>query len=99
MTRVVFVNPLDTSATARGLGLKAPPLNLMYLAGAVEKAGFVPRIVDANLLNAPPVYGRRDHSAVASAPCRPDRNDRDDLKGVPGTSGKSATCCRSVSFS
>ncbi len=54
MTRVVFVNPLDTSATARGLGLKAPPLNLMYLAGAVEKAGFVPRIVDANLLNAPP---------------------------------------------
>ncbi|MFA6332542.1 MAG: radical SAM protein [Methanoregula sp.] len=54
MTRVVFVNPLDTSLTARGLGLKTPPLNLMYLAGAVEQAGFFPDIIDANLLNAPP---------------------------------------------
>ncbi|ACL16013.1 B12-binding domain-containing radical SAM protein [Methanosphaerula palustris] len=54
MTRVVFVNPLDSSITTTGLGLKAPPLNLMYLAGAVEQAGFSPSIVDANLLNAPP---------------------------------------------
>ena len=49
MTRVVFVNPLDTSVASTGLGLKAPPLNLMYLAGAVEQAGFLPHIVDANL--------------------------------------------------
>jgi len=54
MTRVVFVNPVDTSVVAKGLGLKAPPLNLMYLAGAVEQAGFFPHIIDANLLNALP---------------------------------------------
>jgi radical SAM superfamily enzyme YgiQ (UPF0313 family) len=54
MTRVAFVNPLDTSLASRGLGLKAPPLNLMYLAAAVERAGFSPHIIDANLLNAPP---------------------------------------------
>ena len=54
MTRVVFVNPQDSSLAARGLGLKAPPLNLMYLAGAVEKAGFSAAIIDANLLNATP---------------------------------------------
>jgi radical SAM superfamily enzyme YgiQ (UPF0313 family) len=54
MSRVVFVNPLDTSISVRGLGLKAPPLNLMYLAGAVEQAGFVPHIIDANLINGLP---------------------------------------------
>ncbi len=54
MTRVVFVNPFDSSISTRGLGLKAPPLHLMYLAGAVEQAGFSPHIIDANLLNATP---------------------------------------------
>lgn len=54
MTRVVFVNPLDTSVASRGLGLKTPPLSLMYLAAAVERAGFSPWIIDANLLNIPP---------------------------------------------
>jgi radical SAM superfamily enzyme YgiQ (UPF0313 family) len=54
MSRVVFVNPLDTSLSVKGLGLKAPPLNLMYLAGAVERAGFVPHIIDANLINGLP---------------------------------------------
>lgn len=67
MTVVVFVNPLDTSMTTTGLGLKAPPLNLMYLAGAVEQAGFSPQIIDANLLNVPP-----DRIAEIIAPLHPD---------------------------
>jgi anaerobic magnesium-protoporphyrin IX monomethyl ester cyclase len=54
MTRVVFVNPLDSSVSSKGLGIKTPPLHLMYLAGAVEHAGFSPHIIDANLLNVPP---------------------------------------------
>ncbi len=67
MTRVVFVNPLDVSATATGFGLKTPPLHLMYLAGSVEQAGFSPLIVDANLLNAPP-----DRAAETIAGLHPD---------------------------
>jgi radical SAM superfamily enzyme YgiQ (UPF0313 family) len=67
LTRVVFVNPLDLSEVGKGLGLKAPPLNLMYLAGAVEGAGHRPYIVDANLLDAPP-----ERIAGLVAPLRPD---------------------------
>jgi len=54
VTSIVFVNPLDSSILTRGLGIKTPPLNLMYLASAAEKAGFSPRILDANLLKATP---------------------------------------------
>jgi len=67
MTRVVFVNPFDSSISTRGLGLKAPPLHLMYLAASVEQAGFSPHILDANLLNAPP-----DKVAGILAQVRPD---------------------------
>lgn len=57
MTQIAFVNPLDASVSTRTLGMMAPPLNLLYLAGAVEKAGFFPHIIDANLLKATPEKG------------------------------------------
>lgn len=51
MTRIVLINPIDKTQITSRLGLKAPPLNLMYLAAVLEKFGFYVRIIDANLYN------------------------------------------------
>lgn len=51
MTRIVLINPIDRTQITNRLGLKAPPLNLMYLAAVLEKAGFYVKIIDANLYN------------------------------------------------
>lgn len=54
MTRIVLINPIDRTQITNRLGLKAPPLNLMYLAAVLEKAGFYVKIIDANLYNISP---------------------------------------------
>jgi len=51
MTHIVLINPIDRTQITNRLGLKAPPLNLMYLAAVLEKAGFYVKIIDANLYN------------------------------------------------
>jgi anaerobic magnesium-protoporphyrin IX monomethyl ester cyclase len=43
---VVLINPCDENAVKNGLGFKVPPLNLMYLAAAIEKAGMSVKILD-----------------------------------------------------
>jgi anaerobic magnesium-protoporphyrin IX monomethyl ester cyclase len=48
-TDVVLINPLDLGHITNGLGLKVPPLNLMYLAGALEEASFSVKIMDDDL--------------------------------------------------
>ena len=48
-TDVVLINPLDLGHITNGLGLKVPPLNLMYLAGALEEASFSVKIIDDDL--------------------------------------------------
>ncbi|MEM3832432.1 MAG: radical SAM protein [Thermoprotei archaeon] len=54
MTRIILINPIDRTQIVNRLGVKAPPLNLMYLAAALEKAGFYVKIIDANLYNISP---------------------------------------------
>ncbi|WP_225370787.1 B12-binding domain-containing radical SAM protein, partial [Methanobrevibacter arboriphilus] len=46
---VLLINPIDNTAVKNGLGLSIPPLNLMYLAGALEKASFSVKIFDDDL--------------------------------------------------
>ncbi|OQD58685.1 putative oxidoreductase [Methanobrevibacter arboriphilus JCM 13429 = DSM 1125] len=48
-TDVLLINPIDNTAVKNGLGLSIPPLNLMYLAGALEKASFSVKIFDDDL--------------------------------------------------
>ena len=47
---VLLLNPYDENAVKNGLGLITPPLNLMYLAAALEKASFSVKILDDDLL-------------------------------------------------
>lgn len=49
---VLLINPVDETAVKNGLGLKIPPLNLMYLAGALEKASIPVKIIDDDLYQA-----------------------------------------------
>ncbi|MGJ7029427.1 anaerobic magnesium-protoporphyrin IX monomethyl ester cyclase [Methanothermobacter sp. DSM 3267] len=46
---VVLINPLDKTAVKNKLGLVLPPLNLMYLAAALERASFSVKIIDDDL--------------------------------------------------
>lgn len=46
---VVLINPLDKNAVKNKLGLVLPPLNLMYLAAALERASFSVKIIDDDL--------------------------------------------------
>lgn len=46
---VLLINPLDKGHVTNGLGLRVPPLNLMYLAAALEKASLSVKILDDDL--------------------------------------------------
>ncbi|AXV37621.1 MAG: B12-binding domain-containing radical SAM protein [Methanobacterium sp. BRmetb2] len=46
---VVLVNPMDETQVSTKLGLKVPPLNLMYLAAALEKDSAEVNIIDDDL--------------------------------------------------
>ncbi|MEM2635117.1 MAG: radical SAM protein, partial [Nitrososphaerales archaeon] len=48
---ILLINPPDRSEIRRSLNLRAPPLGLLYIAAALEKAGFPTHILDANLYN------------------------------------------------
>jgi radical SAM superfamily enzyme YgiQ (UPF0313 family) len=47
---VLLLNPYDENAVKNSLGFITPPLNLMYLAAALEKASFSVKILDDDLL-------------------------------------------------
>lgn len=49
MTDVVLINPLDEGHITNGLGIKVPPLNLMYLAAALEDTSESVKIIDDDL--------------------------------------------------
>ena len=46
---ILLINPLDKGHVTNGLGLRVPPLNLMYLAAALEKASLSVKILDDDL--------------------------------------------------
>lgn len=46
---VLLINPYDENAVKNGLGFISPPINLMYLGGALEKASYDVRIIDDDL--------------------------------------------------
>ena len=46
---VLLINPYDENAVKNGLGFISPPLNLMYLGGALEEASYNVSIVDDDL--------------------------------------------------
>ncbi|HTX61341.1 MAG TPA: radical SAM protein [Methanobacterium sp.] len=46
---VLLINPYDENAVKNGLGFISPPLNLMYLGGALENASYDVRIIDDDL--------------------------------------------------
>ncbi|MGZ7208708.1 MAG: B12-binding domain-containing radical SAM protein, partial [Methanobacterium sp.] len=46
---VVLINPLDEGHLKEGLGIKIPPLNLMYLASVLEKESISVKIIDDDL--------------------------------------------------
>lgn len=48
-TEVLLINPLDQGHLKNGLGIKIPPLNLMYLAAALEKDSISVKIIDDDL--------------------------------------------------
>lgn len=47
---VLLINPLDETQVKNKLGFKVPPLNLMYLAAALEKASMSVKIIDDDLM-------------------------------------------------
>lgn len=49
--QVLLINPLDNGHLKVGLGIKIPPINLMYLAAALEKASINVKIIDDDLYN------------------------------------------------
>ena len=52
---VLLINPLDKGHVTNGLGLKIPPLNIMYLAAALEKASMSVKILDDDLYQVGPL--------------------------------------------
>ena len=46
---VLLINPYDENAVKNSLGFITPPLNLLYLAGALEKDSFSVQIIDDDL--------------------------------------------------
>lgn len=49
---VILINPVDGTNIKTGLGLKIPPLNLMYLAAVLEEASIPVKILDDDLCQA-----------------------------------------------
>jgi len=49
MMDTLLINPYDENAVKNGLGFISPPLNLMYLGGALEEASYNVKIVDDDL--------------------------------------------------
>lgn len=45
----ILINPYDENAVKNGLGFITPPLNLMYLGGALENASMSVKIIDDDL--------------------------------------------------
>ena len=45
----LLINPYDENAVKNGLGFITPPLNLMYLGGALENASMSVKIIDDDL--------------------------------------------------
>lgn len=52
MTDVLLINPLDHGHVKTGLGIKVPPLNLMYLGAALEEDSISVKIIDDDLYQA-----------------------------------------------
>ena len=52
---VLLINPLDKGHVTNGLGLRIPPLNIMYLAAALEKASMSTKILDDDLYQVGPL--------------------------------------------
>ena len=46
---VLLINPYNENAVKNSLGFITPPLNLMYLGGALEDASFSVSIIDDDL--------------------------------------------------
>jgi anaerobic magnesium-protoporphyrin IX monomethyl ester cyclase len=51
-TDVLLINPVDDTAVKNGLGVKAPPLSLMYLAAVLEKESMNVKIIDDDMYHA-----------------------------------------------
>ena len=49
MVEVVLIAPLDNTTLRERLGLKAPPLNLLYLSSSLRENGYSVRIIDDNV--------------------------------------------------
>jgi len=49
MTDVLLIHPRDESQVKNGIGIVIPPLNLMYLAAALEEASISVKIIDDDL--------------------------------------------------
>lgn len=58
---VLLINPYDENAVKNGLGILTPPLNLMYLAGSLEKNSNSVEILDDDLLQKG-FFEVRDHA-------------------------------------
>jgi anaerobic magnesium-protoporphyrin IX monomethyl ester cyclase len=43
---LLLINPFDENAVKNGLGVVSPPLNLMYIGGALEEASYIVNIMD-----------------------------------------------------
>ncbi len=54
MADVVLLNPWDHTHIRKALGLKAPPLNLLYLAAALREHGYSVQVIDDNIREAGP---------------------------------------------
>jgi anaerobic magnesium-protoporphyrin IX monomethyl ester cyclase len=54
MVDVVLIAPLDDTTLRERLGLKAPPLNLLYLASSLRENGYSVKIIDDNVGGAGP---------------------------------------------
>jgi anaerobic magnesium-protoporphyrin IX monomethyl ester cyclase len=54
MVDVVLIAPLDNTTLRERLGLKAPPLNLLYLASSLRENGYSVNIIDDNVGGAGP---------------------------------------------
>lgn len=58
--KVILINPLESQAY-KWMGMKVPPMGLMYIAGYLEKAGVPVEIIDAN------VYGYTAEGVASEA--------------------------------
>ncbi|MEM2273066.1 MAG: radical SAM protein [Candidatus Bathyarchaeia archaeon] len=49
--KVILINPPSNNAELFGIGIKAPPIGLAYLASMLERSGYEVKIIDAPALN------------------------------------------------